>query len=107
MKLNPLTAIDFYKADHRRQYPEGTTEVYSNFTPRSGRLAKLLYTEDVSVIFFGLQYFIKHFLIEVWNEGFFSKDKEEVVAAYKRRMDTSLGANAMWYSVSVPIPTNM
>jgi nicotinamide phosphoribosyltransferase len=95
MKLNPLTAIDFYKADHRRQYPEGTTEVYSNFTPRSGRLAKLLYTEDVSVIFFGLQYFIKHFLIEVWNEGFFSKDKEEVVAAYKRRMDTSLGANAI------------
>jgi nicotinamide phosphoribosyltransferase len=95
MKLNPLTAIDFYKADHRRQYPEGTTEVYSNFTPRSGRLAKLLYMDDVSVIFFGLQYFIKHFLIEVWNEEFFSKDKKEVVAAYKRRMDTSLGANAI------------
>jgi nicotinamide phosphoribosyltransferase len=95
MKLNPLTAIDFYKADHRRQYPEGTTEVYSNFTPRSGHLARLIYTDNISVIFFGLQYFIKHFLIEVWNEEFFAKDKAEVVAAYKRRMDTSLGADAI------------
>ncbi len=24
IKLNPLNAIDFYKADHRRQYPAGT-----------------------------------------------------------------------------------
>ena len=37
MKINPLMLIDFYKADHRRQYPEGTSEVYSNFTARSGR----------------------------------------------------------------------
>ena len=41
MKLNPLTAIDFYKADHRRQYPEGTTLVYSNFTPRSDKLSTI------------------------------------------------------------------
>ncbi|WP_228133901.1 hypothetical protein, partial [Acinetobacter baumannii] len=24
IKLNPLNAIVFYKADHRRQYPAGT-----------------------------------------------------------------------------------
>ena len=33
MKINPLMLIDFYKADHRRQYPEGTELVYSNFGP--------------------------------------------------------------------------
>ncbi len=62
MKLNPLTAIDFYKADHRRQYPEGTTLVYSNFTPRSDKLSSIpasIY--DGTVAFFGLQFFIKDF----------------------------------------------
>ena len=96
MKLNPLTAIDFYKADHRRQYPEGTTLVYSNFTPRSDKLCTIpasIY--DGTVTFFGLQFFIKDFLIDAWNSEFFSKPKDEVVRKYKRRMDTSLGAGAI------------
>ena len=96
MKLNPLTAIDFYKADHRRQYPEGTTLVYSNFTPRSAKLSSIpdrLF--DNRVVFFGLQYFVKHFLIDTWNAEFFSRPKAEVVARYKRRMDTSLGVGAI------------
>ncbi|MCP4970555.1 MAG: nicotinate phosphoribosyltransferase [Arcobacter sp.] len=92
MYINPLTAIDFYKTDHRRQYPDGTTEVYSNFTARSSRLGKVIKdTFDNKVVFFGLQYFIKHFLIDSWNENFFKKPREEVVSKYKRRMDTSLG----------------
>lgn len=57
MNINPLHAIDFYKTDHRRQYPQGTTEVYANFTPRSGRLAKVLDSDDVSVIFFRVTVF--------------------------------------------------
>ena len=32
MFINPLTCIDFYKADHRSQYPDGTNLVYSNFS---------------------------------------------------------------------------
>lgn len=96
MKINPLTAIDFYKADHRSQYPKGTTEVYSNFTPRSNRLAQVIQEgRDDKVVVFGLQYFIKHFLQEVWNAQFFEQDKEKVVAAYKRRMDHALGENAI------------
>lgn len=98
MNINPLHAIDFYKTDHRRQYPQGTTEVYANFTPRSGRLAKVLDSDDVSVIFFGLQYFIQDYLIDCWNENFFKQDKQKVISAYKRRMDNSLGVGA--------IPTN-
>lgn len=96
MKTSPLTCIDFYKTDHRRQYPEGTTEVYSNFTPRSSRLAKVLQeTFDDKVVFFGLQYFIKEFLIDCWNEQFFKQDKPVVVSAYKRRMDFALGKDTI------------
>lgn len=96
MSMNPLTAIDFYKSDHRRQYPEGTTEVYSNFTPRCGARASVLKgTTDRKVVFFGLQYFIKDFLIDAWNNSFFNKDKEAVVSAYKRRMDCALGKDAV------------
>lgn len=92
MHINPLTAIDFYKADHRRQYPEGTTEVYSNFTPRSSRIGGKLFQEfDNKIIFFGLQYFLKNFLIESWNKEFFQKEKKQVIDRYKRRMDQSLG----------------
>lgn len=95
MRLNPLTAIDFYKADHRRQYPEGTEYVYSNFTPRSGKLAPVLESYDNKVVFFGLQGFIKHFLIETWNQEFFAKPKADIVKAYKSRMDGALGVDAV------------
>ncbi|SBS28515.1 putative nicotinate phosphoribosyltransferase [Marinomonas spartinae] len=93
--MNPLTAIDFYKADHRRQYPAGTEYVYSNFTPRSSRLAPVLEGFDDRVVFVGLQGYIKRFLIDTWNENFFNQPKEKVVAKYKRRMDTSLGEGAI------------
>lgn len=95
LKINPLNAIDFYKADHRRQYPVGTEYVYANFTPRSSRLAKMLPDFDDKIVFFGLQGFIKHFLIETWNEGFFQQDKAKVIARYKRRMDNALGDGAV------------
>lgn len=95
MKLNPLNAIDFYKADHRRQYPAGTEYVYSNFTPRSCKLAPVLDGFDERVVFFGLQGFIKHFLIDTWNENFFQQPRDEVVAQYKHRMDRALGPGAI------------
>ena len=95
MKINPLTAIDFYKADHRRQYPEGTEYVYSNFTPRSSRLAPVIDGYDDKIVFFGLQGFIKNFLMETWNEAFFARPKNEVVEEYKARMDTALGKDAI------------
>lgn len=94
--LNPLTQADFYKMSHRDQYEPGTEEVYSNFTPRSSRLAPVLENQfDNKVVWFGLQGFIKSFLVNVWNENFFGRPKAEVVALYKRRMDTALGPDAI------------
>lgn len=96
MKVNPLTAIDFYKADHKSQYPEGTELVYSNFTPRSTRLAHMMLDDyDGLIVWFGLQGFIKWFLLDTWNTGFFNQPKDEVISKYKRRMDTSLGPDAI------------
>lgn len=95
IQINPLHAIDFYKADHRRQYPAGTEYVYANFTPRSSRLAKMLPDFDDKLVFFGLQGFIQHFLIDTWNQGFFQQDKHRVLATYKRRMDLALGTDAI------------
>jgi len=77
----PLTTIDFYKADHRRQYPKGTELVFSNWTPRSSRIDGL-----DKVVLFGLQYYIKEYLITRWQRDFFDKPKVEVVARYQRRM---------------------
>lgn len=87
--ISPILYKDFYKTDHRRQYPKGTTLVYSNLTPRGSRI------EGVDrVVVFGIQYFIKDYLMRRFNEGFFKQPKEKVIKAYKRRMDNALGPNA-------------
>ncbi|MEE9327333.1 MAG: nicotinate phosphoribosyltransferase [Cocleimonas sp.] len=95
MTYNPLNTIDFYKADHRRQYPLGTQYVYSNFTPRSSRLAPVSDRFDDRVVFVGLQGFTKNYLIRAWQQGFFDQPKDEVLMKYKKRMDKSLGEGAI------------
>lgn len=88
--MNPITQIDGYKVDHRRQYPDGTSLIFTNFTPRKTRRP-----EADSVVFFGLQYFIKEYLIRQWNEFFFRKPKDEVLTAFTRRIGAYLGPNAV------------
>lgn len=93
MHFYAATCIDFYKSGHRKQYPEGTELVVSNLTPRSGKYANV--EDKKGIIFFGLQYFMKDFLIEIWNKSFFNLPKEKVVEWYKRRMDNSLGVDSI------------
>jgi nicotinamide phosphoribosyltransferase len=90
--INPLFLIDFYKADHRRQYPEGTQVVYSNFTPRSNKYA---YDDSDEVVVFGIQYLIKEYLIDRWNRGFFMRKKDDVLKEYKALMDRALGPDVI------------
>lgn len=86
--MNPLLLTDGYKVDHRRQYPTGTTLVYSNWTPRKSRIS------DVEeVVFFGLQYFIKKYILEDFENYFFKQPKEKVVREYSRRINNYLGEN--------------
>ena len=88
--IQPIVYSDFYKTDHRRQYPFGTTEVYSNLTPRGSRIQGIN-----EVVVFGIQYFIKEILINRFNEGFFNIPKAIAVKKYKRRLDNALGPDAV------------
>jgi nicotinamide phosphoribosyltransferase len=90
MQVLPILLKDFYKTDHRRQYPEGTEEVYSNLTPRGSRIPGIN-----SVVVFGIQYFVQEYLIKQFNENFFWCTKDKAIAAFKRRMDNALGKDAV------------
>lgn len=88
--MNPILLTDGYKLDHRRQYPKGTTMVYSNWTPRRSRI------EGVEeVVFFGLQYFLKKYVLEDFERHFFQQPKERVLAQYQRRVHCYLGENSV------------
>ncbi len=93
--MNPIFDIDFYKADHRRQYPEGTELVFSNFTPRSSKLFKGSKFFDDKVVVFGIQAFIQEYLIDTWNSNFFDRPRSEVIEEYKNLMDECLGPDAI------------
>ena len=92
--MNPILAIDGYKVSHREQYPAGTTKVYSNFTPRSDRHFHSP-VADGKLVFFGLQGFLQWFLVDLFNERFFARDEQEVVAEYQAVMDSYMGKGAV------------
>lgn len=77
---------DGYKADHRRQYPEGTEYIYANFTPRATRV------EDCeAVVVFGIKYMLQKFFVEEFQNTFFNRPKDEVLKEYQGTMDSYLG----------------
>src|ERR1700744_4832420 len=92
MRISPILLKDGYKVGHKFQYPAGTTLVYSNLTPRKSRNAS-----SNEIVFFGLQYFVKEYLIRQFNEGFFKQAKDAVVKAYARRMENYLGKDSISY----------
>ena len=83
---NALLLKDFYKAIHCELLPDGMSKSVSYFTPRSSRINRW-----DGVVNFGLQAFCKTWLIDYFNENFFNKTEEEVVAEYSRVMDNSFG----------------
>lgn len=87
LRYNPMHAIDAYKLDHRRQYPDNTTRVYSNFTPRSSRVPGI-----DRVVFFGLQAFLKNYCIDQFGE-WFRQPQQRVVDDYLAMTERVLGPN--------------
>lgn len=89
MDTNPLLLIDFYKACHSSQYPVGLTKMVSYYTPRLSRL------EDVDkVCLFGLQAFIKKYLIKSLNTNFFNRDENIIMEEYTHLLNNTLGEDA-------------
>jgi nicotinamide phosphoribosyltransferase len=84
-KVSPLFQADGYKGGHPLMQHPDTDMIYNNYTCRRSRHKNIQKT-----VFFGLQYFIKEYLINQWNKNFFNKSKDEVVRKYKRRMKNYL-----------------
>ena len=94
MRINPLLESDFYKQVHWNQYPKDVAKVISYFTPRMSRLTKLKETPEQNyLIMFGLQSFIKEWLIESFNDNFFKKNKEEVIAEANRLLSNTIACD--------------
>lgn len=86
MNYNPMLLCDFYKISHRAMYPEGTETVYSTWTPRATRMEGV-----TEVVHFGVQQFIKKYLVTYFNKNFFNRSKKHLIEDYKRFITATLG----------------
>ena len=77
---------DGYKFSHHKQYSHNTEVVYSTWTPRKSRMEGI-----DKVVFFGLQYFIKDYLIDSFNTTFFNRPKQEVIDEFVKVMKAYSG----------------
>lgn len=85
IQYDPLLCLDFYKTAHAEQYPQTLTRMVSYYTPRMSRL------KDVDkVTMFGLQAFIKEYLIRAFDHWFFRKNWEDILATYKRVLNATI-----------------
>ena len=97
----PSMQKDVYKEFHVQAYHPSVSKVYINFTSRSGRLSNV--SNNKRVMFVGLQYFIKDYLINEWNNDFFNlPSKEEAVSSHRRVLSAMLG-----YQVDVTYLENL
>lgn len=81
-----LLLSDTYKQTHFYQYPKGLTKLVSYWVPR-----KSMFKNTDKMIFWGLQAFIKEYLIDYFNENFFNKSFNEATRTYERYMNIQLG----------------
>lgn len=89
MKYLPVLLGDFYKMTHHDQYPDGLQYIHAYFTPRMSRLE-----HENKLIMFGLQAFIKTYLIDYFNEYFFGEFHDEVMGEYIRVLNATLGRDS-------------
>ena len=84
--INPMLLCDFYKTVHSDMINPKMTKSVSYYTPRMSRVNRWN-----SVVNFGLQMFIKTYLIDYFNKNFFERPENEVVSEFERVLDASLG----------------
>lgn len=82
---NPLTYLtDSYKVSHIKFEIDGVKEIYSNFTARFDHYIKEMVggSWDKNFVVFGVQYAVLE-INQLFNDGFFKKDKDAVIAEMK------------------------
>lgn len=77
--MNPLLLVDSYKIHHHTMYPDGMVKLYSNGTCRKSRIPGV-----DKVVVFGIQYFVKKYLMDAFTKDFFKKDWSTIKAEYER-----------------------
>lgn len=80
-KTSMILMSDFYKQAHAEQYPEGIAKLISYATARMTRMPEEMLGDKLTV--FGIQSYVKDFLIERFNETFFNVPLEEAMAEYE------------------------
>lgn len=91
--MNPFLATDGYKTGHHIMYPEDTTLVYSNFTPRSNKYAP---KGCDKVVVFGTQMTMM-IIKNMFYNNFFERSKYFVCQEIKKEYSMYLGTD---YDVS-------
>ena len=86
--FNAALLTDGYKLGHKTMYPDGMTKLYSNFTPRTN---KHFQDANLGAVVFGVQYFVKKYLVDAFNKDFFSRPKEVVISEYRDLLEGFLG----------------
>lgn len=89
-RINPIILTDAYKISHPGQYPDKTEYVYSNTTARASR-----FKEVTKVVVFGLQYFIKKYLMEDFEHNFFNRPRGLVIQELQEFFDEYFGPGSV------------
>lgn len=77
---------DTYKQCHHRMYPAGLTKLVSYWVPRRSMLKN-----QSKMVFFGLQAFIKEYLIDYFKKNFFDLSEDDVRKQYTEAMNIQIG----------------
>ncbi len=95
LNLDPILYIDGYKVGHKFQYHEKTENIYANFTARSNARANTIVRFiNNEIVWVGISAELQA-LKKDFDDNFFKKDKQTVLAKYKRRMDSYLGPDSV------------
>lgn len=89
-KINPMLLGDGYKMSHADLYEQDGQKIYATWTPRKSRIEGI-----DKVVVFGLQSFVKEWLIDYFNEEFFNKDVELIIKDYKRQINAYLNSEGL------------
>lgn len=90
-KQLPILMADWYKPSHITMYSKKSEIVQDNMTPRSTKYFTHFVDDDKRIMSAGLQGFIKWFLMDMFNEGFFQRPKDEVIGKFKRVCEKAIG----------------
>ena len=88
LDMNPMLLCDTYKTVHNMMYPEGLEYLVSYWVPRKSYFEK---EENQKMVWFGLQAFIKEYLVDYFEKNFFKKNLKSVLNEYKTYMNVQLG----------------